>query len=528
MRPFLLTHLLVEAANRSPDQIAVVDPLGSLSYGALDRRANRLANLLRDVGVQRGDRVGLFLNKSTDAIASIYGILKADAAYVPLDPFAPATRLAYIARNCEIRCLVTGREKSSSWDALTQAGAPVDRLIVMNGAGDGVTHALPGITCLDQEALEAASEQAPSVSTISQDLAYILYTSGSTGQPKGVMLSHLNALTFVRWCYDYFQPTPDDAFSNHAPFHFDLTILDVYTAAMAGAQLVLVPPEISVFPAQLAQWIEQRAITIWYSVPSVLSMLVLHGNLSLGRLPSLRHVIFAGEVFPTKHLRQLSKLLPHARFTNLYGPTETNVCTYFRVPGQLGEENEPIPIGRAIDDVEVFAVTEAGRRADPGDVGELYVRGSTVACGYWGDAEKTARAFVPHAFGPGPDRVYRTGDLVRQNADGEFLFIGRKDHQIKSRGYRIELGDIESALYSHPLVTECAVIPIPDEVIGNRLKAFVVPRDATLTGDELSKFCAQLLPKYMIPESFAFVQVLPRTSTGKVDRTTLASALTKV
>jgi amino acid adenylation domain-containing protein len=524
MRPFLLTHALTDAADRMPDQVAVVDASGSMSYADLDRRANQLANLLRDAGVQRGDRVGLFLNKSAYAIVGIYGILKAGAAYVPLDPFAPVARLAYIARNCEVRCLVTGQERSSAWGGFVQAGAPVDRLIVLNAEGNDVAAAVPGITCLARDALEAASEADPSSPAISQDLAYILYTSGSTGQPKGVMLSHLNALTFVTWCYEYFRPTSADIFSNHAPLHFDLTILDIYVAAMAGATLVVVPPDISVFPVQLADFIERLGITIWYSVPSILSLLVLHGNLMTRHLPSLRHVIFAGEVFPTKHLRQLMKLVPHAQFTNLYGPTETNVCTYYHVPALPDDLTEPIPIGRAIDDVEVFAVHEAGRRAAPGEVGELYVRGGTVAYGYWGDSERTGKAFVANPGGHECDRVYRTGDLVRQNAAGDFLFLGRKDHQIKSRGYRIELGDIEAALYAHPLVSECAVIPIPDEVLGNRLRAFVVTRDA-LGDTELARFCATLLPKYMVPECFTFLQALPKTSTGKVDRRALTSGL---
>lgn len=537
MRPRLLPELLARAADRHPDRTAVVDARGSLTYADLDRRANRLAHVLRGAGVAPGDRVGLYLNKSAAAIVGIYGILKAGAAYVPLDPFAPTARLAYIARNCGLRCLVTEAEKAAAWSEMVAGGAPLETFVVLAdraGAGgmpsaggpaaaDGVA-GLPDARLLGPDALAAAPETVPPVSGIDQDLAYILYTSGSTGQPKGVMISHLNALSFVEWCVEYFQPTEQDVFSNHAPLHFDLTILDIYVAAMAGAAMVVVPPDASVFPAQLARFIERHAITVWYSVPSILTMLVLHGGLTPGRLPSLRHVIFAGEVFPTKHLRSLMRLLPHAQFTNLYGPTETNVCTYYRVPLLPDDRTEPIPIGRAIRNVEVFAVDETGRRVARGEVGELYVRGTTVAYGYWGDAEKTAKAFLTNPFGPAADRIYRTGDLVQENADGDFLFLGRKDHQIKSRGYRIELGDIEAAIYSHPDVAECAVVAIPDEVIGNRIKAFVVPRRAGVTEEDLVAACTRLVPKYMIPESFEFVATLPRTSTGKVDRTALAAS----
>jgi len=519
VRAFLLPHLLAAAAARSPERVAVVDALTALRYGELEREANRLAHALRQAGVRRGDRVGLYLDKSVGAIVGIYGILKAGAVYVPLDPFAPAPRLAYIARNCDLHCLVTEDAKAPRWAELMAAGAPLRTLVVMDAARPA--SAPPGASIVGAEALRQMPETAPSLGGIDQDLAYILYTSGSTGQPKGVMLSHLNALEFVTWCYEYIGPVPEDVFSNHAPLHFDLTILDLYVATMARAALVIVPPETSVFPLQLVEFIERHGITIWYSVPSVLAMLTLHGKLAPGRCASLRHVIFAGEVFPTKHLRRLMALLPGAVFTNLYGPTETNVCTYYRVPPLLDDKNDPIPIGRAISNVEVFAVTEAGHLAEAGEVGELYVRGNTVAYGYWGDPERTARSFVDHPAGPALDRVYRTGDLVRQDEEGDFLFLGRRDHQIKSRGYRIELGDIEAVLYSHPEVAECVVVPIPDEVIGNRIKAYVVGRSALTEGD-LVRFCSGLLPKYMVPEVVEVVESLPKTSTGKIDRRALA------
>ena len=523
MRPYLLPHLLAGAAERDPAHIAVTDGRGSLRYGDLEQSANQLANVLKDTGTRRGDRVGLYLTKSTDAIVGIYGILKTGAAYVPLDPLAPASRLAYIARDCGIRCLVTGAEQSREWPALVSSGAPLERLVVLYAAAAGMAGVLCGLDVWGRDTLETADPHGVEPPGIDHDLAYILYTSGSTGRPKGVMLSHRNALAFVEWCADYFGPTSDDVFSNHAPLHFDLTILDIYVAAMAGAALVIVPPEASMFPVQLASFIEAQKISIWYSVPSVLAMLALRGGLTTGRLPALRHVIFAGEVFPTKHLRQLMRLIPKAQFTNLYGPTETNVCTYYRVPALPDDQVEAIPIGRPIANVEVFVATETGQLAADDEDGELFVRGSTVARGYWGDPERTSLAFVPNPFGSPTERVYRTGDLVRRAAGGDLLFLGRRDHQIKSRGYRIELGDIETALAAHPAVTECAVIAIPDEMVGSRIKAFVVTNTPGLSEGDLVKFLAGLLPKYMVPEFFEFPATLPKTSTGKTDRTALAA-----
>lgn len=520
MRSDILPRLLTQAAGRFPQRTAVVDPGSSLTYAELEHQANRLAHVLRDLGVRPGHRVGLYLKKSADALIGVYGIMKTGAAYVPLDLFAPAPRLAYIARNCDLEVLVTGVEQAAAWPHLLAQSVPVRTLVCLN-ADVEVTPPSGNVRIITRQALRDVPEVPPEIATIDLDLAYILYTSGSTGQPKGVMISHLNALTYVRWCHKYFAPTEQDVFSCHAPLHFDLTILDLYTAAMSGSRLVVVPPEVSVFPMEMAAFIERHGITIWYSVPSALSMLTVHGNLDLGRLRTLRHVIFAGEVFPTKYLRALMRLLPHAQFTNLYGPTETNVCTYYRVPPLSEEMTGAIPIGRSIDNVEAVAITEDGRVAGVGEVGELYVRGTTVAYGYWGDPEKTERCFLTNPLGPTPDRTYRTGDLVKLNAKGDYQFLGRRDHQIKSRGYRIEIGDIETALYAHPEVAECCVVPVPDELIGNRIKAFVVLRDGTGGAEELSRFVGTLLPKYMVPESFEVLAALPKTSSGKVDRQSL-------
>jgi acyl-coenzyme A synthetase/AMP-(fatty) acid ligase len=234
-------------------------------------------------------------------------------------------------------------------------------------------------------------------------------------------------------------------------------------------------------------------------------------------------VLFAGEVFPTKYLRRLMKLLPHVRFSNLYGPTETNVCTWYDVP-PLPEADDPIPIGHAIEGDEVFAVTEDGRVAADGEAGELYVRGATVMAGYWADPDKTGRVLVPNPVsGSRPGLVYRTGDLVRRRADGEYLFLGRRDAQVKTRGYRVELGEIESAIYAHPAVEECAVVAVPDELVTNRIKAFVVARHR-LGEPELAAFCLQRIPRYMVPETVEFRSSLPKTSTGKVDRQALRTA----
>ena len=510
--PLLHGHLEA-SATAHPDRRAVTDEARSLTYAELEASANRVAHLLLDLGVSRGDRVGLFLDKSIESIVGAYGVLKAGAAYVPLDPNAPVARLSYIVGDCGMRVLLSSRAKAGSWGSL--AAGMLQEVVSMDGDGES---AQGDLRVLGTGALATLPETSPAVATRDADLAYILYTSGSTGEPKGVMLSHRNALTFVDWAADLVAVGPEDRLSSHAPLHFDLSVFDLYAAARGGASVHLVPPEASVLPRELRSFLRQARITVWYSVPSVLTSLTLRGGLEEGDLPDLRAVIFAGEVFPTKFLRRLMAAVPHAEFLNWYGPTETNVCTWYRVPPLPKGNDEPIPIGRAIAETEVFAVTSEGRRAAHGETGELHVRGPGVMQGYWGDPERTRRALVPNPVG-GTELVYRTGDLVQELPDGNYRFLGRRDAQVKSRGYRIELGDVEAALLSHPRVVEAAVVAVPDEQVTSRLRAHVVAEG--VSEGELMAFCRRSLPRYMVPESFHFLEALPKTSTGKIDRRSL-------
>jgi amino acid adenylation domain-containing protein len=344
-----------------------------------------------------------------------------------------------------------------------------------------------------------------------------------------VILTHRNALTFVDWCATTFRVRPGDRLANHAPLHFDLSVFDVYNALQAGASVSLIHEEIALFPQRLASLIEEQRITVWYSVPSALVYLLQHADLGARDLDQLRLVLFAGEVFPMKYLRALADVLPHAEIYNLYGPTETNVCTYHRVDRARLPLQERLPIGRACANTETLVLDGEGRPVTPGQTGELCVRGPSVTPGYWGDTEKSRRALIADPLRPErEERLYRTGDLVIEEAAGEYTFLGRRDNQVKSRGYRIELGDIEAALYAHPAVVEAAVIAVPDEEIGSRLRAFVALRPGHEPGPaELRAHCAGLVPRYMVPESVEIRPGLPRTSTGKTDRTRLASEVAR-
>lgn len=522
---YLLHHLLSESAARLADKPAVRFKGQDISYARLEHLTNQLARTLRAVGVRRGDRVGIFLHKSPASIVSVFAIMKAGGVYVPLDASAPAKRLAYITRNCDIRVLITAPEKLGAVNEFCGEGLPLET-VVLAQPSTGVESDLPeGIRLVPWGEVDA-QDGAPVADSgvIETDLAYILYTSGSTGEPKGVMISHRTIFTFVNWCYETFGMTQEDRVTSHAPLHFDLSTFDIYATIKAGGMVIVVPEQLSVFPMRLADLLQDEGVTMTYLVPSILSLMVNYGKLGAHDFSSLRAVLFAGEVFPIKYLRQLVTAIPHADYYNLYGPTETNVCTYYKVQADdlAPERTEPVPIGRACENMEVFAVADEGQLVtEPGQEGELWVRGSCVAQGYWGDAEKTAQVFVRNRFQPHYDEMaYRTGDVVTLSEDGvNWIYRGRRDHMVKSRGYRIELGEIESALYGHKAVKEAAAVAIPDELLGSRIKAFVVVAEGNgISTQALEEHCRRNLPRYMVPERIEFRDVLPKTSTGKIDR----------
>jgi amino acid adenylation domain-containing protein len=468
--------------------------------------------------------VALYLGKSIFSIAAIFGILKAGGVYVPLDINAPEIRIEYIMDNCGVRSLITSPERLIKINNTIKKNNSIHSVLLSESIPSGISGLKTKIFSLNEISGHQKYEN-PGIPLIWEDLAYILYTSGSTGKPKGVMISHLNALNFVRWAYETFQATSDDIFSNHAPYHFDLSVLDIYVAFMAGATLKPVPEEYSYFPYRLAEWIEQNKISIWYSVPSILSMMLNNGKLQRFTYSNLRVVLFAGEVFPVKYLRELMKLIPHPKYYNLFGPTETNVVTYYPVLEIPENQSQPIPIGQVCENMEILLINENGEIiSQPGVRGEIHARGANVAKGYWGDAEKTDSVFI-HNFQQNnyKETIYKTGDIAMKDNKGNYIFFGRKDHMIKSRGYRIELGEIESALYSHPNIIEAVIVPIPDEEITNRLKAFLALKDGIELGkSDIMRYCSKILPKYMIPDEIEFRKSLPKNPHGKIDRTQLA------
>ncbi len=506
-----LSQLLARAAASRPEHRAVEDEQGrALSYAELDRASDRLATRLARWGVGRGDRVGLLLPKSVESVAAIHGILRSGAAYVPADPTAPPLRAAGIFADAIVKAVVVG---SSLAAGLRQAWAglgPLPRLIIV-GDNDAAEAA-------DAQWDEIQADDAPSPlppARCGDDLAYILFTSGSTGRPKGVMLSHTNAFTFLDWCDDALGPfRPDDRFSSHAPFHFDLSVFDLFVACGNAGTLVLIGETLGKDPARLGAFLNERQLSVWYSAPSILSLMTEYGGLDRPGGVAPRLVLFAGEVFPIAGLKRLRAIWPLATLWNLYGPTETNVCTAYQVPMQIAEERtEPFPIGSVCPPLCARVVDEQGNSVAPGAIGELVISGPGVMRGYFGQPELTASAFLTD----GAISWYRTGDLVVDDGSGCFVFRGRRDRMVKKRGYRIELGEIESALYRHPGVDRAAVIARSDDG-GVTISAFLAMKPGQKGSIIAMKgHCATYLPHYMIPDSIAFLTDLPTTSTDKVD-----------
>ena len=519
----MTTHLaeyLEASAERAGARTAVVDPAGwSLTYEELNSHADSLAAYLASRGVRPGDRVGLALPKSVPSVVSLFAIMKAGAAYVPVDATAPAERGRTILTDCQVRAFIGTRHTLAM--APADVAEPLAAAVIVGDLPDE-SPASPELVRYDD--VLATRRNRPQLDRSSSDLAYILYTSGSTGIPKGVMLTHENATSFVDWCSSVFTPAEDDRFSSHAPFHFDLSILDIYVSLKHGGTLFLISEEAGKNPKDLAQFIARNRLTVWYSTPSILTLLTQFGKLETYDHSSLRLVLFAGEVFPVKHLREVKRLWPAPVYYNLYGPTETNVCTFARIPDHVPDSrDQPYPIGFACSHCAPLVLDGDGQEVHPGDEGLLWVSGASVFQGYWNRPAENAKAFIERDG----RRWYNTGDVVRFDPDDGYIYIGRRDRMVKRRGYRIELGEIERAMYKHPVVREAAVVAVPD-ADGVRIVAFLGCAGAAPPSIiEMKTFAAAHLPGYMSPDRFVFRDVLPKTSTDKTDYQTLTKDAAK-
>ena len=515
-----LPDYLTRAAERDPDRLALVMGNDRLSYSELEAMTNRLARLLRAHGCRAGSRVCVVAAKTPWTIAGLLAVLKAGGMYVPVDSTSPAARVARIFAAAQ-PCLVLADPSASRL---------LDDLI---GNGDLSTSTPIGVLDVATQGTrwESAFTRADAAGLSAEplersggpsEIAQLLFTSGSTGVPKGVMITHANVTAFVEWAVGYFGFRSTDRISGHPPLHFDLSTFDIYGALAAGAELHLVPDGLSINPVGLAALIRNQGLTQWFSVPSVLTYMAKFDVIAQDDFPALKRLLWCGEVLPTPVLVHWMRRLPQVRFTNLYGPTEATIASsFYTVPACPRDETQPVPIGMPCSGEELLVLDQSLRSVPHGEIGDLYIAGAGLSPGYWRDEDKTAAAFLPDPRSPGfPARIYRTGDLARVGDDQLVYFLGRTDSQIKSRGYRIELGEIEAAVNAIPGVRECAVVGIATGGFeGITICCAFSPLDGVeLSPPGLRQQLTRLLPAYMLPTRWMGLATLPKNVNGKIDR----------
>lgn len=511
---FLVHHMLRTSAHRVPEKEALVHGNQRLSYLEVARKSAGLAHGIRRAGLNRGDRVGIYLESSVSQVLSIFAISEAAGVFVPINVLLLPDQVAYIARDCGIRCLITTAKKLSQLAGVLSQ-IPSLEFIVVKGEDDVPQVGLP---CLQfDELCQLAPFGDASEQVIDKDLAAILYTSGSTGKPKGVMLTHANIVAGSSIVSTYLEITQSERILAVLPFSFDAGLNQLMTAFQQGGTIVLIN---FVFAREIVQALIKERITGLAGVPTVWSLLAQpNSTLQKQPLPDLRYITNTGGAMPQTVLGVLRKALPTTKIFLMYGLTEAFRSTYLP-PEEL--DRRPTSMGKAIPNTEIMVVNEHGQRCKPGEVGELVHRGPTVSMGYWGRPEDTSKALRPNPLRVAQlsdfEKVCYSGDLVRMDEEGFLYFMGRRDAMIKSSGFRISPTEVEEVLFRTGKIRGAAVIGIPDEILGQTIKAFVVPSDGEpLDTSELLEYCGENMPRYMVPKSLEILNELPKTSSGKVD-----------
>ncbi|HEY7652065.1 MAG TPA: acyl-CoA ligase (AMP-forming), exosortase A system-associated [Methylomirabilota bacterium] len=511
---FLIHHMLRTSARRLPEKEALVHGRERLSYRDVDRRVAGLAQGLRAAGAGHGDRIGIYLDASVPQALSIFAVSRAGGVYVPINGLLFPEQVAHIARDCQMKGLITTREKLSALSVALKEIPSLEFLVLVDGGGP-VDNPLPTFGFDELCALTPPARwREPG---IEKDLAAILYTSGSTGKPKGVMLSHAQVMAGASIVSTYLEITEADRILAVLPFSFDAGMNQLMTAWQRGGTMILIN---FVFAREVVQTLLKERVTGLAGVPTFWSLLAQpSSSLPKQSLPHLRYITNTGGAMPQPVLATLRRLLPGTRVFLMYGLTEAFRSTYLP-PEEL--DRRPTSMGKAIPDTEILVIGEDGRRCQPGEIGELVHRGPTVSMGYWGQPELTAKVLRPHPFLPPElgdvEKVCYSGDFVRMDEDGFLYFVGRRDTMIKSSGYRISPTEVEEVLFKSGLVNGAAVIGIPDDVLGQTIKAFVVARDGeALDVETLRQFCAGNMPRHMVPKAIEILDELPKTTSGKVD-----------
>lgn len=512
-RPFLLFHAPDHFAKTTPEQCAFSCRDERISYAELASRSNKLAHALLHAGVKRGDRVAIFSQQSIHLPVAVFGIQKAGAAYVPVDPLIPAARLQQIIGDTGIEVLISQDARLGELEKVLTEQSPLTALIgIEQGAALSLTHYSWGDIASFDSSL-------PAVEIDEHDLAYIMMTSGSTGTPKGIMHTHYSGLSYAKLAASTYAVTASDVIGSFAPLHFDISTFAYFAGPLTGATTVLIPEEQLLFPANLLDLVQKEALTLWYSAPFILVQIAQCDLLAGRDFSHLRWVKFGGEVLHPKYLRQLMAQLPGAQFSNVYGPAEVNQCTYQHF-SHAPETDDPLPIGQVWEATKALVSDEHDQPVAADREGELLISSPTRMRGYWNKPELNAKVFFTRPGRDGSEDVYyRTGDIVTSNEDGALVFVRRKDQQVKVRGYRVELEDIEAALVSHQIVEEAVAFVTEGPDDNAQIAALVTLREENSGSlKELSRHAASVLPRYAVPSVIKQIAELPRTSSGKINR----------
>ncbi len=522
---YLLHDVFTQNLKDRSDKTAIVMEGGrSVTYAELNTLSNRFANCFANLkpSILEKPFVGIIAPVHIESIAAVLGALKIGCSYVPLDEYSPTERLAKIVDNTKLDVICVDSHLYEKHAALFDH-PNIGHVILLNS---DVEIAQGGKIITHSDILSKQATEPPELNQVCDDLAYILHSSGSTGVPKGIMLTHRNARTFTDWMHKEFAITPDDVIASRAPFKFDLSVFDIFNAFQAGAKLVCFDwnkeREADQKHADYVALLAHEGVTVLYTTPSTFISLLNRGSLAQADL-KLRTIMYAGEPFPSAQLAKVMEALPHTKVANIYGPTETNIITCYWVP-EPPTTNDPVPLGGVVEDTEIIVVSDDRKRiCAPNELGELWCRGGTVTLGYLGMEEKTRDCLVQSPFHPYPAYFWRTGDFGFRDEQGVLHYRGRRDHMVKVKGFRIELGEIEIALSQHGGLDEFCVVAVPDEKYGNRLYChFSTLKDRAANEDEVKNFLGSKVPEYMVPYSFKQWDTLPKTSSGKVDRVELA------
>lgn len=505
----LVHHFLLDAAAADAAAVAVEDGRWAITYGELREASAGYANSLWAAGIRPGDPVALRMEPCVEAVVAICALSQLGAVYVPLNPEYPSERVAAMLAAAEPKlCIVAGAEPEPP-DPDLPLGVAAGSLLEIDG----------------EVPAERRGREAPVLET---DVAYVIFTSGTTGVPKGIMISHRAALAFWRAAVDHCRLGPGDRVATLAPLSFDFSLIDIGIALGSGATLVQVPRGLMLRPAHCAEFLHSRRVTQLDAVPSAWRLLMRHAAAELSELSGLHTGFYAGEGFPVPDLLRLRELLPELRIVNCFGHTESMCCTFEDLPLPLPATAEAVPIGHAHPGAELLLIDEDGEEVtEPGVVGEMYLRGASLFSGYWRDAEATRRALVENPLRPGGgELVFRTSDLASRGTDGKLYYAGRKDLQVQIMGIRTEVEEIERVVDLHPAIAESAVVLTERDGLPWLVAGVVVAAGQEAPSvAELRRFCADRLPAFMLPAELRREDSLPVNLNGKVDRGALRERL---